>query len=113
MWVNSETMIELLAAVAGASITAAAMSLNAASRQNVQTRETIVRLTTAVENLAERLDEFHRDVKATILKLSKTAPIGSSVARLEAQMSHGLLENPRTMLILLSRSSSTSLKAIR
>tara|TARA_R100000406_G_scaffold92400_1_gene81327 strand:+ start:470 stop:742 length:273 start_codon:yes stop_codon:yes gene_type:complete len=86
MWVNSETMIELLAAVAGASITAAAMSLNAASRQNVQTRETIVRLTTAVENLAERLDEFHRDVKDNNSEIfQRLRLLESSVARLEAQ----------------------------
>ena len=86
MWVNSETMIELLAAVAGASITAATMSLNAASRQNVQTRETIVRLTTAVENLAERLDEFHRDVKDNNSEIfQRLRLLESSVARLEAQ----------------------------
>lgn len=86
MWVNSETMIELLAAVAGASITAAAMSLNTASRQNVQTRETIVRLTTAVENLAERLDEFHRDVKDNNSEIfQRLRLLESSVARLEAQ----------------------------
>ncbi len=86
MWVNSETMIELLAAVAGASITAAAMSLNTASRQNVQTRETIVRLTTAVENLAERLDEFHRDVKGHNSEIfQRLRLLESSVARLEAQ----------------------------
>ncbi len=79
-------MIELLAAVAGASITAAAMSLNAASRQNVQTRETIVRLTTAVENLAERLDEFHRDVKDNNSEIfQRLRVLESSVARLEAQ----------------------------
>jgi len=79
-------MIELLAAVAGASITAAAMSLNAASRQNVQTRETIVRLTTAVENLAERLDEFHRDVKDNNSEIfQRLRLLESSVARLEAQ----------------------------
>ena len=57
-------MIELLAAVVGASITAAGMSFSAASKQNLQTRETIVHLATAVENLSYRLDEFHSDVKA-------------------------------------------------
>lgn len=62
------------------------MSLNAASRQNVQTRETIVRLTTAVENLAERLDEFHRDVKDNNSEIfQRLRVLESSVARLEAQ----------------------------
>ena len=64
-------MLELLAAVAGASITAAAMSINAAGKQNIQTRETIVRLATAVENLSDRLDEFHRTSGQTILKFSR------------------------------------------
>ena len=79
-------MIELLAAVAGASITAAGMSLSAASKQNMQTRETIVRLATAVENLSDRLDEFHSDVKANnseIFQRLRTAE--SAIAKLEAQ----------------------------
>lgn len=79
-------MLELLAAVAGASITAAGMSLNAAAKQNLQTRETIVRLATAVENLSDRLDEFHSDVKANNSEIfQRLRTLEGTVAKLEAQ----------------------------
>ena len=79
-------MIELLAAVAGASITAAGMSLSAASKQNMQTRETIVRLATAVENLSDRLDEFHSVVKANNSEIfQRLRTVESAIAKLEAQ----------------------------
>ena len=79
-------MFELLAAVAGASITAAGMSLSAASKQNMQTRETIVRLATAVENLSDRLDEFHSDVKANNSEIfQRLRTVESATAKLEAQ----------------------------
>ena len=79
-------MFELLAAVAGASITAAGMSLSAASKQNMQTRETIVRLATAVENLSDRLNEFHSDVKANNSEIfQRLRTVESATAKLEAQ----------------------------
>ena len=79
-------MVEVWAAVAGASITAAGMSISAASKQNMQTRETIVRLATAVENLSDRLDEFHSDVRANNSEIFKRLrTLEGTVAKLEAQ----------------------------
>tara|TARA_Y100000033_G_scaffold40035_1_gene39855 strand:+ start:750 stop:1001 length:252 start_codon:yes stop_codon:yes gene_type:complete len=79
-------MLEIFAAVTGASITAAAMSLNAAAKQNMQTRETIVRLTTAVESLTDRLDEFHIDMRANNSEIfQRLRTLEAAVARLEAQ----------------------------
>lgn len=86
MYANGGVMLELLAAVAGASITAAAMSINAAGKQNIQTRETIVRLATAVENLSERLDEFHSDVRANNSEIfQRLRTLEGTTAKLEAQ----------------------------
>lgn len=79
-------MLEVLAAVTGASITAAAMSINAAGRQNLQTRETLARLTTAVENLAERLNLFHDDVLRKDSEVfQRLRNLEAAVARLEAR----------------------------
>ncbi len=79
-------MFELLAAVAGASITAAGMSLSAASKQNLQTRETIVRLATAVENLSDRLDEFHSDVRANNSEIFQRLRVAeATITKIEAQ----------------------------
>jgi uncharacterized protein YlxW (UPF0749 family) len=52
----------------------------------MQTRETIVRLATAVENLSDRLDEFHSDVKANNSEIfQRLRTVESAIAKLEAQ----------------------------
>lgn len=79
-------MLEILAAVTGASIAAAAMTINNAGRQNLQTRETLARLTIAVENLAERLNVFHDDVMRKDSEVfQRLRNLESSVAKLEAK----------------------------
>lgn len=57
-------MIEVAAAIAGAVITVGAMGFGSASRRAAEGREAVIRLTTAVENVASRLDEIHVDIKA-------------------------------------------------
>jgi len=56
-------MIEVLAAVAGAAITAAAMGLGGFSRRNDEARTGIIRLTTSVEHIAAQLEVLHTDIK--------------------------------------------------
>lgn len=57
-------MIEVVAAIAGAAISVGAMGFGSASRRANEGREAVIRLTTAVENVALRLDEIHLDIKA-------------------------------------------------
>lgn len=57
-------MIEVVAAIAGAAISVGAMGYGSASRRANEGREAVIRLTTAVENVASRLDEIHLDIKA-------------------------------------------------
>lgn len=57
-------MIEVVAAIAGAAITVGAMGYGSATRRSNEGREAVIRLTTAVENVAARLDEIHVDIKA-------------------------------------------------
>ena len=61
-------MIEVIAAVAGAFIgvagTGAVMSWANSSSRNTQSRETVIRLTTAVEGIVGKLGELHQDMKA-------------------------------------------------
>ena len=61
-------MIEVIAAVAGAFVgvtgTGAVMSWANSSSRNTQQRETVIRLTTAVESIAGKLEELHLDMKA-------------------------------------------------
>jgi len=56
-------MIELVAAIAGASISVAAMGAMGFSRRNDQARDAVIRLTSAVEHIALQLEAMHADIK--------------------------------------------------
>jgi outer membrane murein-binding lipoprotein Lpp len=56
-------MIEVVAAIAGASISVAAMGAMGFSRRNDQARDAVIRLTSAVEHLALQLEAMHSDIK--------------------------------------------------
>ena len=57
-------MIEIVAAVAGAMIGIAGVTASGLSSRSRDNREEAVRLTVAVESIAERLDSLHLDMKA-------------------------------------------------
>ena len=77
-------MIEVWAAICGASITAAALGFSGFTRQNQQGRDSLVRLTTAVDNLTSRLDLVHQDIRQTNQEVfERLRTLESSVARLE------------------------------
>ena len=56
-------MIEVIAAIAGASISVAAMASMGFSRRNDQARDAVIRLTSAVEHIALQLEAMHSDIK--------------------------------------------------
>ena len=56
-------MIEVLAAVAGASISVAAMGAMGFSRKSDEARDAVIRLTSAVEHIATQLEVLHTDIK--------------------------------------------------
>lgn len=56
-------MIELIAAVAGASISVAAMGAMGFSRRTDEARDAVIRLTSAVEHIATQLEVLHNDIK--------------------------------------------------
>jgi hypothetical protein len=56
-------MIELIAAIAGASISVAAMGAMGFSRRNNEARDAVIRLTSAVEHIATQLEVLHTDIK--------------------------------------------------
>lgn len=56
-------MIEVIAAVAGASISVAAMGAMGFSRKNDEARDAVIRLTAAVEHIATQLEVLHTDIK--------------------------------------------------
>ena len=77
-------MIEVWAAIAGASITAAALGLRGLNRQSQQGRDSMVRLTTAVDNLSDRLSTLHDDIRLKDEEVfMRLRTLEAAVARLE------------------------------
>jgi hypothetical protein len=56
-------MIEVIAAIAGASISVAAMGAMGFSRKSDEARDAVIRLTSAVEHIAIQLEVLHNDIK--------------------------------------------------
>ena len=56
-------MVEIFAAVIGAAIGIGGASAGNFGRRNAESREAIVRLTVAIENISDKLEELHKDMK--------------------------------------------------
>ena len=77
-------VVEIWAAVAGASIGVAASGLKGASRENQHGSDSLVRLTSAVDNLASRMDVLHADLRVRDQELfARISDLEQNVARLE------------------------------
>jgi hypothetical protein len=57
-------MIEVFAAIAGASISVAAMGAMGFTKRNDEARDAVIRLTSAVEHIATQLEVMHKDLKS-------------------------------------------------
>ena len=77
-------VVEIWAAVAGASIGVAASGIKGANRDNQRGRDSLVRLTSAVDNLASRMDVLHADLRVRDQELfARISDLEQNVARLE------------------------------
>ena len=77
-------MVEGWAAGAGASVTVAGLGVSGLNRQSQQGRDSLVRLTTAVDNLSSRLQILHDDIKTKDVEVfARLNELERSVARLE------------------------------
>ena len=77
-------MVEVWAAAAGASITVAGLGITGLKQRNQQGRDSLVRLTVAVDNLSSQLDVLHTDIRSVNQEVfARLAELEASVARLE------------------------------
>jgi len=77
-------MVEVWAAVAGASITVAGVGISGINRQARNGQDSLIRLTAAVDNLSGRLDILHNDIKTKDMEVfARLNELERSVARLE------------------------------
>lgn len=56
-------MVEIAAAVVGASVTLAGISFQGMTKRNNEARDAVIRLSTAVEGIAGKIDELHTDMR--------------------------------------------------
>jgi hypothetical protein len=79
-------MIEVFAAVTGASISVAAMAFSSMTRRGNEGRDAVIRLTVAVETVATKLEELHIDIKSDRKEMySRLGVLEQRVAKLEAR----------------------------
>ena len=77
-------MVEVLAAMAGASVGVAGLGIVRANSQSQASRESLVRLASAMDNLATRMDLLHTDMMARDREIfGRLSDLERSVARLE------------------------------
>ena len=63
-------MIEIYAAILGASIGIAGMNISGFSRRTTESREAVIRLTAGIESIATKLEDLHQDMKAEKVQAS-------------------------------------------
>jgi Ser/Thr protein kinase RdoA (MazF antagonist) len=73
-------MIEILAAVTGASISVACMGFMGVGKRNDEARDAVIRLTASVEHIAEQLTVIHADMRDANLN-----SVEQRVSKLEVQ----------------------------
>jgi hypothetical protein len=79
-------MIEVIAAIAGASISVAAMGAMGFTKRNDEARDAVIRLTSAVEHIALQLEAMHSDIKDDRREtFSRLNSVEQRVSKLEAQ----------------------------
>ena len=77
-------MVEVWAAAAGASITVAGLGITGLKQQGQQGRDSLIRLTTAVEGLSRQLDVLHTDIRRRDQEVfARLSELEQAVARLE------------------------------
>ena len=77
-------VVEIWAAIAGARVGAGALAVKSASRESLQGRDTLVRLTSAVDNLSSQVDLFRREQAAISTEVfARLSDAERAIARLQ------------------------------
>ena len=62
-------MIEIYAAILGASLGIAGMSVSGFTRRTTESREAVIRLTAGVESIATKLEDLHQRLNSVLSSL--------------------------------------------
>jgi len=95
-------VVEIWAAVAGASIGVAASGIKGANRETQHGRDSLVRLTSAVDNLASRMDVLHADLRVRDQELfARISDLEQNVARLEGHANRTYTSDTHSVVMVL------------
>jgi len=84
-------VIEVLAALAGASISVIAMISGSSLKRSNEGREALVRLTVGLESISNKLEQLHVDIRSDRKEIfSRIGTLETRVARLEAHTSESI-----------------------
>jgi len=79
-------VVEILAAITGASISVAAYAFTGIARRNAQSHDSVLRLTMAVESVASKMEELHLDFKSQSREVfGRLNQMEQRLAKLEAK----------------------------
>ena len=79
-------MIEVIAAICGASISVAALGAMGFTRRNDEARDAVIRLTSAVESISVQLQILHTDIKDERREMfGRISNVEQRVSKLEGQ----------------------------
>jgi len=82
-------VVEVAAAVLGAAITVSAMGVGALGARGREGRDALIRLASSVDNVAERLEQLHEDIRSDRKEFfSRLNNVEQRVARLEVPGPH-------------------------
>ena len=77
-------VVEIWAAIAGASVGACTLAIKSAGRESQQGRDSLVRLTSAVDNLSAQVDLFRREQAAISTEVfARLSDAERAIARLQ------------------------------
>jgi hypothetical protein len=77
-------MVEIWAAAMGSAVTVAGLAVSGLRTQSQQGRDSLVRLTVAVDNLSRQLDVLHTDMKSVDQEIfARLSLLERSMARVE------------------------------
>jgi len=77
-------MVEIWAAALGSAVTVAGLAVSGLRTQSQQGRDSLVRLTVAVDNLSRQLDVLHTDMKSVDQEIfARLSLLERSMARVE------------------------------
>ncbi len=80
-------MIEVIAAAVGVAFGASLQSIGTVNSRYREGREAVVRLTLAVETLADRFEEMHQDIKADRDRyINKMGAMETRLTKIEARL---------------------------